>query len=65
MLTVSYAKTRQKYGEVIQCEPSRFLAEMPDEDLEGAEHTASKRSPEEQKSHGIDQLAGLKAMLSG
>jgi ATP-dependent DNA helicase Rep len=65
VLNISYAKTRQKYGEVIQCEPSRFLTEMPDEDLEGAEHTASKRSPEEQKSHGMDQLAGLKAMLSG
>ncbi len=64
-LTISYAKTRQKYGEVIQCEPSRFIAEMPEEDLEGAEHSASKRSPEEQKNHGMDQLAGLKAMLSG
>ena len=63
-LTISYAKTRQKYGEVIHCEASRFIAEMPVEDLEGAEHGAGKLTAEEKKNKGIDHLAGLKSMLS-
>jgi ATP-dependent DNA helicase Rep len=64
-LTISYAQTRQKYGEVIQCEPSRFIAEMPAEELEGAEHGTASLSAEEKKERGMDSLAGLKAMLSG
>jgi len=63
-LTISYAQTRQKYGEVIQCEASRFIAEMPAEELEGSEHSSSNLSAEEKKTRGIDHLAGLKAMLS-
>ncbi len=64
-LTISYARTRQKYGEVIQCEPSRFIAEMPAEDLEGAEHCSETLSPEEKKQRGLDHLESLKAMLAG
>ncbi len=63
-LTISYARTRQKYGEVIQCEPSRFIAEMPVEDLEGAEH-GEQLSAEEKKQRGLQQLENLKAMLTG
>ena len=63
-LTISYAQTRQKYGEVIHCEPSRFISEMPAEDLEGAEHSGSKLSDEEKKERGMDSLASLKALLS-
>ena len=64
-LTISYAQTRQKYGEVIQCEPSRFIAEMPAEDLEGAEHCSNRLSPEEKKERGMNHLDSLKAMLGG
>ncbi len=63
-LTISYAKTRQKYGELIQCEASRFIAEMPSEDLEGAEHSDSNLTPEQKKNKGIDHLASLRSMLS-
>ncbi|MDJ0834810.1 MAG: UvrD-helicase domain-containing protein [Gammaproteobacteria bacterium] len=63
-LTISYAQTRQKYGEVIQCEPSRFIAEMPGEELEGAEHSATNLSEEQKKERGMDSLASLKALLS-
>ena len=28
-LTLSYAGSRRRYGEHIQCEPSRFLDELP------------------------------------
>ena len=63
-LTISYAKTRQKYGEVIQCEASRFIEEMPIEELEGAEHSGNNLTAEEKKTRGMDHLAGLKSMLS-
>ena len=33
-LTITYAKKRQRYGEAIECEPSRFLQELPEDDLE-------------------------------
>ncbi|MDJ0881507.1 MAG: UvrD-helicase domain-containing protein [Gammaproteobacteria bacterium] len=63
-LSISYAQTRQKYGEVIQCEPSRFITEMPADELEGAEHGHSNLSEAEKKERGMDNLASLKALLS-
>lgn len=63
-LTLSYAKQRQRFGETLQCEPSRFLYELPEEELEGAEHIASKLSPDEKKQQGLGHLADLKAMLN-
>lgn len=62
-LTLSYAKTRQKFGELLHCEPSRFLFELPEDDLEGAEHTASQLSESEKHQRGLDALADLKALL--
>lgn len=63
-LTISYAQTRQKYGEVIQCDPSRFLNEMPPSDLEGAEFGDQNLTPEQKKEKGMDHLSSLKALLS-
>jgi ATP-dependent DNA helicase Rep len=62
-LTLSYAKTRQKFGEMQQCEVSRFLYELPEADLEGAEHTLSKLSDSEKHQRGLDTFADLKALL--
>ena len=62
-LTLSYAKTRQKFGELQHCEASRFLYELPEDDLEGAEHTASKLSESEKHQRGLDTFADLKALL--
>ena len=62
-LTLSYAKTRQKFGEVQHCEPSRFLFELPEADLEGAEHVASRLSEDERHQRGLDAFADLKALL--
>lgn len=61
-LTISYAKTRQKYGDAIQCEVSRFLQEIPEELLKGAEHL-KPLSKEEKKTQGNNAIADLKAML--
>ncbi len=62
-LTLSYAKTRQKFGELLQCEPSRFLYELPEADLEGAEHIVSQLSENEKHQRGLDTFADLKALL--
>ena len=62
-LTLSYAKTRQKFGELQHCEPSRFLYELPEADLEGAEHTLSKLSENEKHQRGLDAFADLNALL--
>ena len=62
-LTLSHAKTRQKFGETQHCEPSRYLFELPEADLEGAEHTASKLSDGEKKQQGLNHFADLQAML--
>jgi ATP-dependent DNA helicase Rep len=62
-LTLSYAKTRQKFGALQHCEASRFLYELPEADLEGAEHTASKLSESEKHQRGLDTFADLKALL--
>ncbi len=62
-LTLSYAKTRQKFGDMLQCEVSRFLYELPEADLEGAEHTLSKLSDSEKHQRGLDTVANLKALL--
>ncbi|CAA6803383.1 MAG: ATP-dependent DNA helicase Rep [uncultured Thiotrichaceae bacterium] len=37
-LTVSYAKTRSRYGESMTCDPSRFLEELPAEHIEWEGH---------------------------
>ena len=62
-LTLSYARTRQRFGENQQCEPSRFLLELPEQDLEGAEHVASKLTDDEKKQQGLSHFADLQAML--
>jgi ATP-dependent DNA helicase Rep len=62
-LTLSYAKTRQRFGENQQCEPSRFLLELPEQDLEGAEHVASKLTDDEKKQQGLNHFTDLQAML--
>ncbi len=60
-LTMTYARKRQKYGEEIECEPSRFLEELPPEHLEwdkpGEENATRARET------GRSHLKHLKALL--
>ena len=53
--------TRNFYGEIIGCSPSRFLDELPPEDLvwEGLEDAA----PEVKAATGNSALANMRAML--
>lgn len=61
-LTITRAARRRRGGELVRCQPSRFLEELPQDDLyyEGQKDTRSK---EEKQQHGKAQLANLKAML--
>ncbi len=63
-LTLSHATRRKKYGELIRTEPSRFLDELPEEDL----HWVGGRRGDEidkaaQQEAGQHAIAGLRALL--
>ena len=62
VLTISYASKRKQYGEMIACEPSRFLQELPEEDLNW-EGRDNERSAEEKKERGNAHLANMRSML--
>jgi ATP-dependent DNA helicase Rep len=61
-LTMTLAKRRRRYGALSPCEPSRFLAELPEQDLlwVGGESAASK---EESRQRGSAHLANLRGVL--
>jgi len=60
-LFLSYARRRKRFGESLECTPSRFLEELPAETLEWEGRT--EVSAEEQKARGQSAIAGLRAML--
>ena len=64
-LTFSLAGRRRRYGEWEQREPSRFLAELPEDDLEWKGGEDSAEDPAIRQAQGKSQLAGLRAMLDG
>ncbi len=60
-LAMTFAAKRKQYGEVIECMPSRFLDELPQEDLEWE---GQEDAPVEVKAaRGNDALAAMRAML--
>jgi len=60
--TFSYCTHRKRYGEISECEPSRFLNELPADDLEWI--NKKQLTPEVIKERGKANLANLKTMLS-
>ena len=60
--TFSYCTHRKRYGEISECEPSRFLNELPVEDLEWI--NKKQLTPEVIKERGKANLTNLKTMLS-
>ena len=61
-LAMSYAEKRKQYGEITRCEPSRFLEELPAEDLQW-EGGSNDLSTEEKRERGNAHLANMKALL--
>ena len=61
-LTMTMALKRRQFGETIRCEPSRFIAELPQDDLQwqgGGEGTQ-----EANIERGQETLAGLKGLFA-
>jgi ATP-dependent DNA helicase Rep len=61
-LVMTCAERRRRAGELTRCEPSRFLGELPAEDLRW-EGRGARLSAEEKEARARASLAGLKAML--
>ncbi len=61
-LTLTLAKQRQRYGEKIPCQPSRFLDELPADQLEWR-RLGEAPSEAERKAQGSAHLAGIRALL--
>lgn len=60
-LNLTMARTRKRYGERIVCEPSRFLEELPEDELEwlgGSRGSKEKSTQEKGRSH-LDSLKQL------
>ncbi|HXG29273.1 MAG TPA: DNA helicase Rep [Nevskiales bacterium] len=61
-LTLSYAQRRKRYGEWEGCIPSRFLQELPAEELEW-EGAGQEVAPELRQERGRAHLANLRGLL--
>jgi len=59
-LTLSFARSRRRYGQVEACEPSRFIAELPADDLAW---TGNSESDAQSRIAGTKTLSSLKQML--
>jgi len=62
-LTLSFARKRKRYGEIADCVPSRFIDELPSDDLQWAGEGV-KMDPEERQQRGQAHLANLREMLA-
>ncbi len=62
-LQISYCNRRKRGKDWLACEPSRFLEEMPEDELLYAGGHADA-APTVTKNEGMDKLARLKAMLN-
>jgi ATP-dependent DNA helicase Rep len=62
-LTLTYAERRRKYGEEKTCEPSRFLKELPAEDL-AFDGSAPPATAEERVARGKSYLDSLRGLLT-
>jgi len=61
-LTLSYANKRRRYGEDIECTPSRFLDELDEQHIVWEDKIAS--DPERQEQVGLAHLSAMRALLS-
>lgn len=62
-LTFSFSRQRKQFGDTLYVEPSRFLLELPQDDLIWEAKTATL-SPEKRMQKGQSRLAMLKAQIA-
>ncbi len=61
-ITFSYCSQRKRYGEMLECLPSRFLDELPEEDLEWADR--KELPPEEKLERGKAAFSHMRNLLN-
>ncbi|MBN7798208.1 DNA helicase Rep [Parahaliea mediterranea] len=61
-LAMTLASTRRQFGETIPCEPSRFLAELPPDDLQW--QGGGEPSEQANEERAAETLAGLKSLFA-
>lgn len=61
-LCISYSRQRRNRGEMRHCEPSRFLDELPVDDLEWP--SRQQATPEEKRSRGNANLESLRKLIN-
>lgn len=61
-LCMTLARKRRQYGESVNCEPSRFIAELPEEDLHW--QGGGQDTKEDNAVRGQETLAGLKGLFA-
>ena len=60
-LAMTLARKRRQFGDTINCEPSRFIGELPEDDLHW--QGGAGESPEANEARGQETLAGLKNLF--
>jgi ATP-dependent DNA helicase Rep len=61
-LSMTMALKRRQFGETIKCEPSRFIAELPQDDLQW--QGGGQETQEANTERGLETLAGLKGLFA-
>jgi ATP-dependent DNA helicase Rep len=61
-ITFTLAQRRKRFGELVQTQPSRFLEEVPEADLDW--DIRRQANAEEKRARGSAHLAGLKGLLA-
>ena len=64
-LTLTLARQRQRGGEKVSCDPSRFLEELPADEIHWPGRDGAEEAPEERKERNRSRLAALRGMLDG
>ena len=62
-LTMTLTKQRKTYGEMLNSTPSRFLDELPQEDLKWEGRNVEEETVEDKQQRKKDRISALKAML--
>ena len=60
-LTLSYAHKRSRYGEDVDCSPSRFLDELDEQHIVWEDKLA--KDPERKEQVGLAHLSAMRALL--
>jgi ATP-dependent DNA helicase Rep len=62
-LNISWCKKRKRAGEMEMCEPSRFISEIPKDDVRHFGNPFNK-DPEASRDFGKSKMASIKEMLA-